>query len=373
MPDQNTWCPLPFRHVFVEPRGVKPCCSYTRTANTTVKQWLHSPELQALQTNIINNVVDPGCRDCVNGEQLHGTSTRLGAIREYGTEKFNNTEIDYVDYRSSNVCNFKCRSCEPYFSSGIAVEARFSELLASLYQIPPEKTASTSNKEWLLQNLPTIKRLMITGGEPTLLPEVKQIVDRIRREQLPTQIIMITNGSFRDPYWLEAAREMPNLNFTVSIDAVGATAEIIRYGTQWSQIKRNIQYLAENSHSLNFSTVITSLNLFHLIPLFNFVQEINSVVGLKNGRSQFIQVCNHPQYLSPVNWPDDLRQQALNYVDQTILTVTDTTTLCILDDLHKNISDNNFDQQLWLTGERYNYELDRLRNQDHRSLYVPSF
>jgi sulfatase maturation enzyme AslB (radical SAM superfamily) len=184
---------------------------------------------------------------------------------------------------------------------------------------------------------------------------------------------MITNGSFRDPYWLDIAAEMPNLNFTISIDAVGPAAELIRHGTQWSQIERNILYLAERAHSLNFSTVITSLNLFHLMPLFAFVESIQRLPGPANGRSQFIQVCNHPRDLTPVNWPEDLKTQALDYIDQTILTVTDTVTLCILDEIHRNISSNAFDTELWLTGERYNYELDRIRNQDHRSLYVPSF
>lgn len=367
-----TWCPLPFRHVFIEPRGVKPCCSYTRIANMSVDQWVSSDQLNALQTNILAGKTDPGCADCLRNEQQHGVSTRLGALAQYGESMFSDTKIDYVDYRSSNVCNFKCRSCEPYFSNGIAQDVKQSEFLATLYQIPPEKVATVSDKQWIINNLSQIQRLMFTGGEPTLLPEVKEIVNRIRKEKLDTEIIMITNGSFRDPWWLDIAQDMPNLNFTVSLDAVGPAAEIIRHGTNWSQIERNVLYLANHAHSLNFSTVITQLNLFQLAPLLAFINIIQKLSDRPNGRTQFMQVCNHPHYFSPLNWPDYLRPAAMQYVDDLLALNFLESAHDILKDLRNNIEQHQFDADAWTTAQRVNLELDALRKQDHSWLFEPA-
>lgn len=366
-----TWCPLPFRHVFVEPRGIKPCCSYTKTADMTVPQWLVSDELKTLQSNMLASTVDPGCADCIANEQQHGVSTRLEALTHYGSEHMIDTAIDYVDYRSSNVCNFKCRSCEPYFSNGIAQDVRQSHFLQTLYAIPPAKTATVSDKQWILDNVHKIKRLMLTGGEPTLLPEVREIVNRIRRDQLSTQIIMITNGSFRDPWWLQVAEDMPNLCVTVSLDAVGPAAEIIRHGTNWSQMERNIVHLANHCHSMNFSTVITQLNFFQLGPLLAFVDIIRNINDRPNGRTQFIQICNYPRYFSPLNWPDYMKPAALDYIDYLLDLSYSAPVRDILATLKNNIEIHQFDAEAWTTAQRVNLELDRLRGQDHAWLFEP--
>ncbi len=367
-----SYCPLPFRHVFIEPRGIKPCCSFTETAKMTVTQWLSSDRLRHLQQNILSGSIDSGCADCIRNEQQHGVGTRLGALQHYGSTPVSNTDIDYVDYRSSNVCNFRCRSCEPYFSNGIAQDVRQSEFLQTLYQIPPEKTATVSDKQWILDNISTIDRLMFTGGEPTLLPEVKEIVNRIRRDQLDTKIIMITNGSFRDPWWLEIASTMPNVNFTVSLDAVGPAAEIIRHGTSWSQIERNVLYLANHGHSVNFSTVITQLNFFQLGPLLAFINIVRKFNDRPNGRTQFIQICNHPRYFSPINWPDHMRPAAIDYLDCLLALDFVDSARDVLADLRNNIIQHEFDSDAWTTAQRVNLELDVLRKQDHTWLFDPT-
>jgi len=105
------YCPLPFKHIFVEPRGVKPCCSFTETFSGSINAWLSSDKLNEIQQQTLSGEVPEGCKYCIQGEQRDGTSTRLGAIKEYGTDLYEQTDIDYVDYRSSNLCNFRCRSC----------------------------------------------------------------------------------------------------------------------------------------------------------------------------------------------------------------------------------------------------------------------
>lgn len=339
----------------------------------SIDQWIAGDALKQIQQNILSGNIDPGCAQCIHNEQQQGVSTRLGALKDYEDQVFDQTNIDYIDYRSSNVCNFKCRTCEPFFSNGIAADVKRSELLQSLYQVPPEKIATVTDKNWIVSHLPQIKRLMFTGGEPTMLPEVREIIDLVRTTGLDTNIQIITNGSFRDHYWLEIAKAMPNVNFTVSIDAVGASAEIIRHGTDWAQVEHNIRWLAEHGHSLNFSTVISRLNLFQLGPLLAFTRDIRKNYDRPNGRTQFIQLCNHPSYLDPVNWPCMLSESAWRYVNALIKLEDHQPTVDILTRLSENIKTHVYDPDLWEKGERYNLEINRLRNQNHGQLYQPSF
>lgn len=363
------YCPLPFRHIFVEPRGVKPCCSYTKPFNGTIDQWLNSSELYQLQQDIINNTINSGCTHCIKNEQRDGYSTRLGGIKEY-PEIVTDTKIDYVDYRSKNICNFKCRSCEPYFSNGIAQEVKRNPVLEEFYQIPTDKVASVADSEWILKNIHQINRLMFTGGEPTCITEVREILNYIADQQLDINVQIVTNGSFTDPYWQTITSRIPAINWTVSLDAVGSAAEIIRHGSIWSVIANNVEWLFANSPSVNISTVVTNLNIMQLAELFDFVNLLKQKYQhLTNGRTQFIEICNWPSYLTPYNWPNDIKATVLNYLNDI-----DTNTLQqrqqeVIESLISNIVSAEFNHEQWKKSEQLNVALDNIRNQQHQILW----
>jgi hypothetical protein len=106
------------------------------------------------------------CSGCQQQERTQGRSLRTDSQRDYNYQRFVDTKIDFVDYRASNICNFKCRSCEPAFSHGIAAEARNNTVMANYYPVIDTKTVSidAANIEWVRDNLVQINRLMITGG-----------------------------------------------------------------------------------------------------------------------------------------------------------------------------------------------------------------
>jgi len=341
----------------------------------TIDQWVSSQELANLQNNIHNNHVDSGCQYCINGEQQDGTSTRLAAIDEYGTTA-TATNIDYIDYRSNNICNFRCRSCDPFYSNGIAQEARRYPELQKFYPIPDGKIAptQTQDKQWILNNLGNIKKLMFTGGEPTRIPEVREIIDHIRYTGNQDISIMITsNASFTDSYWFDITKDMPNIHWTLSVDSVGTAAEIIRDGTDWSVVSATVEHMFDIAPSVNIGTVVTNLNLMQLDLLFCWANGLHDRYAHRtNGRTQFIEICNWPRYLSPYNWSSDRRHSVITFLE----------TLCaqsglqekqqqIANTLLTNIKNTQPDPELWAQFESYNKTLDNARSQDHRVLLDP--
>jgi hypothetical protein len=368
-----TWCPLPFRHVFVEPRGVKPCCSYTKMHTGTIENWLASQELNDLQRTILDGKTAQGCEYCLAGEHRDGSSTRLSAIKDYGSTPVHKTVIDYVDYRSNNICNFRCRSCDPFYSNGIAQEARRYPELQKFYPVPDAKTAptQTQDKQWILNNLDNIKKLMFTGGEPTRIPEVREIIDCIRESgNRDISVMMTSNASFTDSYWFEITKIMPNIHWTLSVDSVGTAAEIIRDGTDWSVVSNTVEHMFDIAPSVNIGTVVTNLSLTQLDLLFAWANNLHDKYSHRaNGRTHFIEICNWPRYLSPYNWPSDRRPAVITFLE----------TLCaqsglqekqqqIADTLLANINSTQPDPELWAQFESYNKTLDNARNQDHSVL-----
>jgi sulfatase maturation enzyme AslB (radical SAM superfamily) len=370
------YCPLPFRHVYVDNSGLAPCCQFPRQV-TTLDQWANNPTLQRIQQSFLSGQVPPECQTCIDQEQSQGESLRTNSLRDYNNQRFDDTEIDFVDYRSSNICNFRCRSCVPEFSHGIAQEYKQIPELSRFGRVIDIKVASADvkNKDWIINHLSQLRRLMFTGGEPTVIPEVRSILEHVLDANLPDLSVLITtNGSFTDPFWYELTKHCKQIHWTVSVDAVGYAAEIIRDGTDWAQVHSNLNWLACHAQSMDINTVISNLNVFQLQPLLRYVRNLQLLsqqqgqMGSDGIRHQFFQ-CRRPYYLAADNWPDDLRRRVLTYLQQCLALNLDSIQQDTIEHLLNSVLFNQFDSELWSQCQIYNDILDQSRNQNHMVLY----
>ena len=317
------------------------------------------------------------CAGCQQQENTQGRSQRTDSQRDYNYQRLVDTKIDFVDYRASNICNFKCRSCEPAFSHGIAAEARNNTVLADYYPKINTKTVSidADNIEWVRKNFTQINRLMITGGEPTYMPEIRLLVENIVYDQLDIDIMITTNASFVDDFWCEATRLYPKLHWTVSLDAVGPAAEIVRHGTKWSVVERNVRWLSQHAASMDINTVVTNLNVMQLVPLLTFVHEIQQESRTPRGRHGD-QGCRHqfhvsqrPYYLAVDNLSQELQDRAIRHLTQCLTLDLDAEQARTIHGVLAQVQQAEFDSALWQRSVVFNAELDRIRGQNHLSLY----
>lgn len=372
----NWYCPLPFRHAYIDSAGVSPCCQTSRN-DSTLDDWPNHPYLKSLQKEILEGKIPQACHGCVSQEATQGRSLRTDSISDYNNQIFTDTKIDFIDYRSSNICNFKCRSCNPMFSHGIAREVQVNSELKDFYPLINTKTVSTdeAHYEWIINNLDQIKRLMFTGGEPTVIPGIKLIIEEVLKNHADTISILITsNASFSDPFWYEITERIPNLHWTLSIDAVGKEAEVIRHGTDWKVVEKNARWLATNAASLDINTVVSNLNTLHLMPLLKFTHELQLSSISPNGRHgdigcrhQFF-VCNGPNRLSAINWPNTLVGDVVAYLNQCLTLDLDSEQRTMLLGLLRQIQNNKFDPYFWNQSTELNSILDKIRNEDHTAL-----
>jgi pyruvate-formate lyase-activating enzyme len=373
----TTWyCPLPFKHAFITSSGISACCQ-TPQQPIELEQWADSRYLKQFQEEILIGHPPKECQGCVNQEKITGKSLRTDSLQDYNHQRFTESDIDFIDYRANNICNFKCRSCEPRFSHGIANETKNNLILQKFHAVINQKIVSVtdSNAEWIRQNLPQVKRLMLTGGEPTLMPEIRSIVERVVYDKLDTCIMITTNASFEDDFWCELTRIHDNVHWTVSLDAVGAAAEIIRHGTQWSRVERNVRWLAANAASMNVNTVISGLNILQLGSLLKFVREIQAESIFprgrhgKNGLRHQSTMVLPPNHLAASNLPPALKQHAISHVTECLTMDLDPEQTQMLQGLLTQLHETKFSPMAWHRNEIFNNELDRIRGQNHVELY----
>ena len=371
------YCPLPFRHAYIDSTGIAACCKTPRYV-TTLDKWPDHPDLTQLQTELLAGHKPKICQCCHEEEQQHGRSLRTDANHDYNHEIFKSTLIDFIDFRSVNICNFKCRSCSPNFSHGIDQEVKNYPELQDYFRANPTKTVKITdeNISWIMENLGSLKRLMLTGGEPTVIPGIKDLINKIARDHKEIMIMITSNASFQDAFWYEITEQLPNLHWTVSIDAVGVAAEIVRHGSDWSLIYDNVAWLAQHAQSLDINSTITNLSVFGLRPLLQFGRHMQRLSVSPSGRHgdlgcrhQFF-VCQRPYYLAVDNLSHELLPKAIDYLKDCQLLDLDGEQRNMLQGLINQLTSAKHDPQLWALSQRYNNVLDNIRKENHFDLFI---
>jgi hypothetical protein len=161
----------------------------------------------------------------------------------------------------------------------------------------------------------------------------------------------------------------------VSLDAVGAAAEIIRKGTDWKVVEKNTRWLASHASSMNVNTTITHLNILQLGPLLQFVKELQqeSVYpkgrhGVQGLRHQFIITPNPPQ-LSVDCLPPDLRTKAVAHLKNCLELNLDLEQKQTIVGLLTHLKHVKFNSSQWQRSLEFNQELDRIRGENYMELY----
>jgi sulfatase maturation enzyme AslB (radical SAM superfamily) len=340
--------------------------------------WPDHPELINLQTTLLQGKQPDVCKTCVDNETTYGRSLRTDSNRDYDNKTFVSTDIDFIDFRSQNICNFKCRSCNPTFSHGIAKETHdYPKLQEFFHNTPTSKTVSVTdlNIGWIMDNLGSLKRIMFTGGEPTVIPGVRDLIGKIKQKHKDIMVMITSNASFKDDFWFEITQELVNLHWTVSVDAVGPAAEIVRYGSDWPVIERNVSWLAQHATSLDINSVVSNLSVFGLKHLLEFGRRMqyrsispSGRHGDRGCRHQFF-VCQRPYWLAADNWPEDFKKKLLPYLESCLRLDLDDEQQNMVLGLIQQIELSEFDPLLWQRTQSYNQLLDRIRRQDHLYLY----
>lgn len=289
----SAYCPLPWSHLYVGPDGkIAPCCvgKYIGDyGDITLEDAWNSKDMKQLRLDMLSNVKNDLCSSCYKKEDMGFNSMRLASVErmpqveEIALTKtntdgsLNDFILTYLDIRFNNLCNFKCRTCNPFFSSQLAVEVlkntelqKYSNVLnKSLFQ----------NKDIMAEvekHYPHVNHIYFAGGEPMMQEEHWDILKYFVETGTAKDVSLVysTNMSklsYKNQSIFDYWDHFKNVHVQMSIDAEGKRAEYWRDGTDWEEVFDNLKKIKNSKAQYSIHSVITWVNIYSYLDLIKLL------------------------------------------------------------------------------------------------------
>lgn len=352
----KTFCIYPWMHQMTTPTGkVNFCCISFKTqviddsgkpvslSTDSFEQAWNTRYMRDIRKNMLEGLPVKGCETCYNQEKIGKKSYRQTHNEEWlnrlGKDDYrsrvensqkNNYFVDkppvYLDLRLGNLCNLKCRMCNPYNS--IMIEKEWRELDAesnNAYSQFWQKNGGMENgsvDKWYESDnfwndvekyIPHLKKVYMTGGEPTLIEANYRFLDKCRELNYSKNIELFFNLNFttmKDRF-IEQLKSFKWTSINASLDGFAEDNEYIRGNSNWAITSKNIEKLLAASGSnlaLGFSPVIQIYNILSITRLLDYVEDLM----LKHNKTFLIDFlfCFHPDFLDFSILPKNVKLEA---------------------------------------------------------------
>ena len=307
--------------------NLRVCCNSTPGENLILKpdgtpyklykddmqQAWNSETYATIRKQLLNNERPSMCTRCFREEDAGIRSARL-AWNEKWTEDKPYTmnapfDIKYVDLRLSNLCNLKCRMCNPYSSNMWVKEwASVNEALTpSEYDRLSRMDWPEKEKTWenLFDIAHTVEEIYLTGGEPTVIKEQKRLLDYLIDKGIAGNIRLKYNTNLvKMPEWLfDRWRHFKRIQLNCSIDACGELDHYIRHPSRWQTVLENFERV-QTLDNANIEIHCT-VQMYNILRMSEFIEWAKPY-----GHKIYFNILNHPEHLNIRVLPDKLKRQA---------------------------------------------------------------
>lgn len=300
---QSNFCSRPWNELHIEEDGkVTPCCvmpSNRFPMGDSLKSYAKGKSLSELKHSFIQNQKHPNCEYCWDNEKSGLSSHRLLTPIKSG--------IHSVHIRFSNVCNFKCRMCNPSFSSAWAVENKKHNLFPEFADDMLEKNVFEYDQNLLpffkhLISKGSLRLINISGGEPLLSKANIQFLEYMIENDLAKYLSLSysTNLSRLDYNGINLPslwRQFKNVGLEVSMDGFGSHLE---YGRSGCDSKSLIENMIKVKPFISAINCVVNMYSVWSLPQ---VQKISKKLNIK----VIYAPCYLPNFVNPQILPDSLK------------------------------------------------------------------
>ena len=397
----NTYCPLPWNHLATHPHGgVTLCCISDHTDGLnrarnfkedyseffdlnkqSVEQHMNSDYYKEVRLQMLNDEKPKACMRCYD-EEDKGIKSK----RQHEAEVFKQGSIDwaseltsadgsipmdlrFVELRLGNVCNVRCRTCNPASSSkwledykDIVQKADFINKGYLGLNFPEDfKWAEDDNfYDELFEASPNLELLYINGGEPTLIKQhwayLRKLVDSGRSKNVILWYNI--NCTMLPPIALELWPEFKEARICLSIDDLEDRNAFIRTGTNWNAVLKTIDTLKQNQDKLvlRITQTVSAYNYATLPEFFKWAE--------MNGIEVDMNFVYDPDYLSPAVIPAKARELIHTEFREALGNDHKLGTLLSM------FNNSDWDELKWEQFCRYNDLLDKNDESDWRQAFT---
>jgi uncharacterized Fe-S cluster-containing radical SAM superfamily protein len=277
----GVFCPMPWTGLMYNFDGsVKNCIrSAGKIGNIkdqSIEQILLGDENLDTQSRMLSDQPGKNCYTCYDLEQgkkrFDIISDRIFYIRELKHLPFNTYspgthDLNTIDVRWSNICNFACVYCSPEFSSKLAEELEIKLSRPSASQI--EKF-----KSYIFENAANLKHVYMAGGEPLLMKENLELLELLHDKNPLVNLRINTNLSKVDTKVFDFICAFKNVHWTVSVEAMEEEFEYIRYGGAWQDFLDNLSIIRDLDHKISFNMLHFLLNYRSIFQCIDYLRSL---------------------------------------------------------------------------------------------------
>jgi sulfatase maturation enzyme AslB (radical SAM superfamily) len=306
---------------FLPAGQIAPCCVIKENYSKPIELLQNQNRFDDLQ---INETPLP-CKQCVKYPE--------NSYKSF-FNKFEGDRLRYIDFRNSNTCNLKCRTCGPHASSSWAVELDL-----------PQPFVSTDVSKFINQILDeNIQEIYFAGGEPLLNADHWQLLDKLVKLNLSKNIVIrystnLTTLKYKDVDIFDLWKKFKEVHVVVSVDATEQAFDFIRSGASWQTVSKNIDLLSDKENIiLSLAFTLSAISVWFLPDVLKYGQEKALPVNI-------VQLTD-PHYYTLNVFPDDIKNkciEVLNECNKVYPKYSKNIKLAI------NIANNNDDQGSFLT------------------------
>ncbi len=276
----KNFCPMPWTGLMYNFDGtVKNCIRSAKPIgnikNNSIQAIVNGSENVQTRTNMLNNQPGSRCYPCYDLEQSRSSldiiSDRVFYLREFKSVPLStyssaeNFDLQTIDVRWSNLCNFACVYCYPEFSS------RWEQELGVKLQTPLEQSQKQF-ADYIYSNIENLKHVYLAGGEPLLIKENFDLLQALKTHNPNVKLRINTNLSKVDTRVFELACSFANVHWTVSLETIEDEYEYIRYGGKWADFIENLNIIDQLDHKISFNMLHLLLNYWSIFDCVDFLK-----------------------------------------------------------------------------------------------------
>ena len=347
----------PWTHMhFMPNKAVNPCClspineTIGNMETQTIAEVWNSEQMKKLRLDMLEgNPADNFCSRCYEKEEDGFTSLRTHMNDSYASkhkEIVESTKDDgtvdelnlvHWDFRFSNICNQRCRTC------GIEFSTQWHDDYIKLWDIDSDKAPPKVKKIWNtveafeedFENLfDKVEYIHFAGGEPLITDEHYRVLERLIKENRRNIKIRYSTNfgvlKYKKHDLLEMWKHFDSIELMASIDDCGDRYNYLRKGGDWNQVVENFNSLKSsglfNSRNIRWGMhpTISFWNVYYM-PDFHRECIRLGMVDLREMQNHFSTTFHlnnliHPEYyncqLLPAEYKEQVSEKLLAYADE---------------------------------------------------------
>jgi MoaA/NifB/PqqE/SkfB family radical SAM enzyme len=293
--NKDTFCILPFVHLYANTEGVvSPCCiskkfnSKINLKNSSIEDAYNTAEFKKLRKDLLSGKKPKSCSRCWEVESSGLESYRNNWNEQFGfnyemkSDGYVTPNFKYIDIRFSNICNLKCIMCMHDYSSQHWNDELKNKGIPKVLKI---KDDIVDDLKPFVKN---IERIYFAGGEPLITNEHYSILDLLHNTNRNIHIEYTTNLSIIKKDFkslVDKWKSFKSVHIQVSLDGLYEKGESIRVGMETNQVLANIKLLQKNNLEYTISFSVANYNV---MDIFEFSKElINKKIVISEDQLEF--------------------------------------------------------------------------------------